>query len=335
MSVPPQNLNPLVFGEDSGKTFDRIQAFGEVVKPLWSHLRGLDTRSGNDRFRLRMATLMVPGMALLACSATSLQVDLADNTRAVIAFTRHGQSQLRLQERKFKGGGDADCLFLPTRSGPMQADIRGDSLLVIQIDPSALAAAARAVLGLERGHPVNLACEHPRMLTTRSPPAPLALADHIGATINLHGGNPLLLDRLGFQDFVCRQMVLLLRPDWQAAAALQRYPAAAHRRRAIERVCDAMLADLSGRFTMSGLAELAGMSVRGLQYAFQSRFGRSPMQWLRDQRLDQVRQKLVAGTDDSITQMALGCGFATASAFSAFYRRRYGESPSETRARRG
>jgi AraC-like DNA-binding protein len=335
MPVPPEILNPLVFGDDSGKTFDSIQAFGEVVKPLWSHLRGLDTRLGADRFRLRMASLMVPGMALLACAANSLQVDLADNARAAIAFTLHGQSCVRLQERKFKGGGDADCLFLPPGSGPMLADIRGDSVLVIQMDAAALVAAARAVLGLERGHPVNLACEHPRMLTTRGAPTPLALAGHIGATIGLHQGNALLLDRLGFQDFVCRQMVLLLRPDWQAAAALRPYPAAAHRQRALDRLCDVMLADLSGRYTVSGLAELAGMSVRGLQYAFQSRFGRSPMQWLRDQRLDYMRQKLLAGTDDSITQMALACGFATASAFSAFYRSRYGESPSATRVRRG
>nr|WP_255593642.1 helix-turn-helix domain-containing protein [Acidovorax sp. sic0104] len=94
-----------------------------------------------------------------------------------------------------------------------------------------------------------------------------------------------------------------------------------------------MLADPGARFTISGLAELGGLSVRALQYAFQSRFGQSPMQWLRDQRLDHARRLLLQGTSQSIARIALDCGFATASSFSAFYRARYGESPAQSRAR--
>ena len=59
------------------------------------------------------------------------------------------------------------------------------------------------------------------------------------------------------------------------------------------------------------------------------------MGFLREQRLLQARQKLerAASTGESVTDIALGCGFNHLGKFAQIYRARFGETPSETRRR--
>ncbi|MGY1703923.1 AraC family transcriptional regulator [Geodermatophilus sp. SYSU D00697] len=83
--------------------------------------------------------------------------------------------------------------------------------------------------------------------------------------------------------------------------------------------------------TVTDVAAAAGSSVRRLQEAFGTAFGLSPMTYLRDVRLDEVRRRLADG-DASVTDVALACGFTHLGRFSAAYRARFGELPSRTRA---
>ncbi|MEZ2720058.1 AraC family transcriptional regulator [Paenalcaligenes hominis] len=81
------------------------------------------------------------------------------------------------------------------------------------------------------------------------------------------------------------------------------------------------------------LAALAQISVRSLHAGFQQYCGISPMQYLRQIRLDRVRHELCQPSPDSVTQVALRWGFMHLGRFSAEYKRRFGESPSQTQQR--
>lgn len=330
----PHTVTPLLFGNDSCTSYVDPGVLGAAMSAQWRHLQGCDVRPGPRAFRGKTASLQLPGMSLLSIAVTSLRIEVTNNAHTCLAFPLHGHARLRIQGRAFQWGVGSGSLFVPAGSGPQEAESTDQNVLMLQIDRAALDNAARAVLGLARDEAVDLGCDRPRVLGACAGLRLEAFARHIGSTIDLHDGDPQLLHRLGVQDFIYRQLVLLFRPDWRSAIPQPPQAAAPQRRRMVDRVCDAMLADLSARFTISELAALGGMSVRGLQYAFQHRFGQSPMQWLRDQRLDHVRRRLQAGAQDSIGQMALDCGFATASGFSAHYRRRYGELPTATRTKR-
>jgi transcriptional regulator GlxA family with amidase domain len=82
------------------------------------------------------------------------------------------------------------------------------------------------------------------------------------------------------------------------------------------------------------IAQAAGVPVRTLLDAF-SRFREvSPMQHLRDVRLERVRNRLLAaGPGTRVTSVALDCGFVHLGRFSSLYQERFGESPSQTLAR--
>lgn len=81
------------------------------------------------------------------------------------------------------------------------------------------------------------------------------------------------------------------------------------------------------------LAVVAQTSVRSLHAGFQEYCGISPMQYLRQIRLERARFDLSQPSSASITEVALGWGFMHLGRFSVEYKRRFGESPSQTQKR--
>ncbi|MBT2502206.1 helix-turn-helix domain-containing protein [Curtobacterium sp. ISL-83] len=84
--------------------------------------------------------------------------------------------------------------------------------------------------------------------------------------------------------------------------------------------------------TSTDLAEIASLSLRALQQAFQRQFGMTPNTYLRTVRLDRVRDALHMGDPGttSIADVARTWGFAHAGRFSAAYLEQHGEYPKET-----
>lgn len=80
------------------------------------------------------------------------------------------------------------------------------------------------------------------------------------------------------------------------------------------------------------IAEAAGLSVRGVQSAFQRVLGMRPIAYLRLVRLDRARQELAASPPRATTVAAVAqrWGFGNAGRFSAAYAERFGEPPSTT-----
>lgn len=97
-----------------------------------------------------------------------------------------------------------------------------------------------------------------------------------------------------------------------------------------------MLARLDRPVTVGEMAAQLGVSVRGLQYAFQRVRGAGPRTVLGRLRLERARQRLADPHDDgTVTEVALACGVAHFGRFAAAYAARYGELPSDTRRRAG
>jgi AraC-like DNA-binding protein len=84
--------------------------------------------------------------------------------------------------------------------------------------------------------------------------------------------------------------------------------------------------------TISELAAVAGLSVRSVQESFQRTFGTSPLSYLRQVRLDRVREELLDcdPRQVSVGEVARRWGFAHLGRFSAVYAERFGEYPKQT-----
>ena len=98
----------------------------------------------------------------------------------------------------------------------------------------------------------------------------------------------------------------------------------------VKRAIDFMIVNVSMPMTIADVARESGCSLRSLHLGFQQYKGISPLQFLRQIRLEGVRRDLIGDGDHStISQIAQRWGFTHMGLFAALYRDAFGQSPSE------
>jgi AraC-like DNA-binding protein len=134
-----------------------------------------------------------------------------------------------------------------------------------------------------------------------------------------------------FQDFVMSG--LLLSQPHNFSAALQRLERPVSPRD-VRRAIEFMQESLASPIRLADVVAAAGIPGRTLHRHFHDRYGMSPMRYLHDSRMTRARHDLLHAGGDTVTDIALRWGFSHLGRFASEYRRRYGETPSQTRRRR-
>ena len=101
--------------------------------------------------------------------------------------------------------------------------------------------------------------------------------------------------------------------------------------RDIRRVVDYLETHLDSPLTVADLVAASQVAGRTLFQHFRDFTGMSPMRYLRNMRFAKVRDALLhAEPEQSVTVIAMACGFTHMSRFALEYRHRFGERPSDT-----
>lgn len=95
-------------------------------------------------------------------------------------------------------------------------------------------------------------------------------------------------------------------------------------------IIEFMEANISEPLPLVDIAEYVGLSRRQIERLFQQHMGRSPARYYLEIRLDRARHLLVQSTMP-VVDVAIACGFVSASHFSKCYREMYGKSPLQER----
>ena len=101
----------------------------------------------------------------------------------------------------------------------------------------------------------------------------------------------------------------------------------------VKRAIDFIEAHLREPITLGDITRAAGVPGRTLLQNFRDHRGTSPMRYLRDARFVRVREDLSRAPERSITRVAMLWGFYHLGRFAVEYRKRFGETPSQTRAK--
>jgi transcriptional regulator GlxA family with amidase domain len=100
-------------------------------------------------------------------------------------------------------------------------------------------------------------------------------------------------------------------------------------------IIELMEANISEPLSLVELARFAGLSRRQIERLFRRTMGRSPARYYLELRLDRARHLLLQ-SNLPVVEVAVACGFVSASHFSKCYREFYGRSPlMERREREG
>jgi transcriptional regulator GlxA family with amidase domain len=91
-----------------------------------------------------------------------------------------------------------------------------------------------------------------------------------------------------------------------------------------------MRAHFQHEITNRHLASISKMSLRAFERQFHATFHLTPQKFLRKLRL-RIASRSLMDTDESLSEIALKCGFADQSHFSREFRRQFGRTPREYR----
>jgi AraC family transcriptional regulator len=100
--------------------------------------------------------------------------------------------------------------------------------------------------------------------------------------------------------------------------------------RQLRLVMDHIDAHLDTEIAVTDLAEVAGLSEAHFARAFKQTAGVSPHKFITERRLERAK-RLLADTPESLTQIALACGFADPAHFSRTFTQAFGVTPSAMR----
>ncbi|KQS79315.1 AraC family transcriptional regulator [Rhizobium sp. Leaf384] len=98
-------------------------------------------------------------------------------------------------------------------------------------------------------------------------------------------------------------------------------------------IIELMEGHLAEPLSLLELADSAGLSRRQIERLFRQEMGRSPARYYLEIRLDRARHLLVQSAMP-VVEVAVACGFVSASHFSKCYRELYNRSPQQERADR-
>ena len=98
-------------------------------------------------------------------------------------------------------------------------------------------------------------------------------------------------------------------------------------------IIELMEANLSEPLSLVEIADHVGLSRRQIERLFRQEMGRSPARYYLEIRLDRARHLLIQSSMP-VVEVAVACGFVSASHFSKCYREVYAKSPQQERAER-
>ena len=330
-------LPPLLFGEDQALRFSDCAEFAALLHASFPQLAAFETAPGFPEFSGKIASVRVNGVTLVAVALTPVSMLTRRNGDVTLVLPTTPQAQVRIGRRLPREVSPDEAMILP--SGQIVTACQPGASVIVNVEAERLLETARSMIGPERADLARLAPGEAHFLPLLLPRLNVkALVRHLGRIVDLLMSDAASLARLGVDEWFLRAMVAVVFADPLSTAATEVASAQQQARsdRAVDFVCDAVRVDPARPMQLRDMEELTGLGARSLQLAFRRRFGCSPTEWQRRERLNLAQERLLrAERPLSIKALGFDMGFASSSAFIAHYRRQFGETPRTTILRSG
>lgn len=322
--IPPAlNGHEIFYTED---THEAAELIGKALSPVQLTLGEVDSRrfaASLHGVRLREVSMLYVDVSI----AATLDI-AAMGPYFAVHMPTNGRAMCTQNGRTFEANPIRAIVTSPGMPLTMRFD-HDSPQLVIRIEEAALNRHLTRLLGASLTRPIQF---EPGMdLTT-------------DAAMRWHGAIQLLHTEVFYEGSLVQRgqgigsieellmsSLLLLQPSNHHAQLIR--PTEPSGRRVVREALDYMEAHLRERITMSDIAQHVHMSVRSIQQGFREELGTSPMVYLRERRLERAREELtdaVPSDGVTVTDVAERWGFHHLGSFAVLYRKRWGESPSET-----
>ena len=325
-------LPPMPFGQSRAKVYNDVREFTDAVSAAVDNQFYFDSIGNEQPFHLAAASVNLNGTHLVASVSTPTHYRVGESNQLYLLVPFHGASTARVRDHHPPFEGVRDVFLSPNI--PRSGENSTAAMVQTMLDAGRLLTTARTMLGDPAAAAIRSYLQYPNVLPYRQG---RIRYDHIFKRLcqtidDLHLDETLLALQ-GIDDSLYRTLVMMLLPEF-CLKSHNPPPPPVSTQAAILHVCDYARAHLQEPITLTQLEDVSGLTARSLRYAFQKRFGCSPLQWVAQQRLEKAHHLLtLAGPTDTVTRVAYACGITRLGMFAQAYAQRFGERPSETLAR--
>jgi AraC-like DNA-binding protein len=294
--------------------------------PLSAFLEG-----PQDRGFFHRSGVIHVGEVAVSCSRHSpLEIGFDDGDLATLTLPLAGEARVRTDGQTLRLQGGPMAAYLP--GAAFTASTGTFEEVMICLDRRRLAATASTLAGSGRDpgrHRPRF--ETPLVVDGSQPGQQADLLRHLHLALRMLDA-PLLgpvggLSAPQLEDLLYRLVAAMVCPE--AVRGIDASRCDPHRDRPFDELLQWIQAHLHTPITATELSRRSAYSRRNLQYLFQRRFGCSPMQWVKRQRLEAVHRDLQrAQPGETVAVIARRHGFLQLSSFAASFQCRYGVAPS-------
>ena len=315
----------LAFGNAKASPTSDYIAAGEAASLSFPDINEFAPFSKEKPFSSKACRVDINNLLLTAVSRTSIINQRFDSLGNDVWIPLVGSMTYETREATYSTFGGGSAFFASHGKRDMKASI--GSAVCIRLDPVRLEATCLAVSGSQR---LALTSDHSRLLSLDS--KEFSVSGVLNSLFQLIDGvncDPVILERLGVDDFFYRLCVMLLHSNIVIGNAHE--VRSTHVRRELVRLCEYLRENLTRPVSLTKMEQMSGLSARALQYSFQSAFGMRPKEWIRRERLHAARRLLMRPEEGgNVTTIAYDFCFPSPTDFSRHYRALFGELPSMT-----
>lgn len=319
--------NKMPFGHQYSSTSNDINQFYDLITGVTPTLRSYEVLGNSKKFEQRSAFLELKDLTVAAsvCSPITYEVDEDHGIYFILPF--HGEATCKIENQNYISSASHGAMMIPGQH--RRGATTNLSMLQATLNADRLKSTALAMMGHNSRPIIEKRFQSPQMLPMNSGKVRF---DRLFYTLcqtiddcHLQNG---ILNNLGFDDIFYRSVINMLFFDHFENYKNQfKYS----RNSQINLICEYIEANLTEPIYLTDLEKISDLSARSMQYAFMRESSCSPTAWIRQRRLQLAHQRLLrASPSDSVTRIALDCGFSNSSDFARLYLDTYGQSPKLT-----
>ena len=325
MSKPKLVLPPLQFGQHRSQVDLDLDQMQSRVNSITNWVSDFDVIGKEVDFQHRTSVYAHQGVRLIAVASTPTVMKVNDPD-CTIALPLYGSIESWIRGKHLKANTGEHAVFNP--SGARHTEGGNKSALLVSVTEQRILETAKIMLG-ER-HEDILDLRTARLINTKFQSVDFhKVLGQLCNLIDQFHGDQTLLRSFNVDENIVRLLVMMLAPEYFIKGADE--GKTDDRSRTISHLCDFVTANLDQSMSLTTLETVSGLSARVLQNEFQKRFGSSPIQWIKQQRLSHAHELLASGAmNTTVADVAVVCGYSNFSEFSRQYQERFGQLPSAT-----
>jgi AraC-like DNA-binding protein len=330
--LPSVLERPLLLGTPWAATVDGFESLAALLSQTYS-IRDLEPGAPKLHkprpFQLQVAFAALGEVTLTSVlgDPITLEVDPLQPL-CLLALPSAGWGQYRIVGDQLDNCVGQTVAFLPPCGWRLVNDVTAGTAL--QFRQASLISRIQAIGGEFGAAALGMLLSSPFVVSTTEPRNHYFYR-HLLAALSMVDGSfrdggcqpdPMLC----LDDLILRCIALLLHPTLtELDARAEGTGMDLHLRGCVHVLMDWMRSNLHRPISLSEIERKAQYGRRAIQLGFKAEVGCGPMQWLRRQRLDLARQRLLSGKPGlTVTQVAQACGYINLASFSRDFRERFG-----------